>query len=82
MSFHLVLIGWFKNVVESLFMQAGRASNSMKDYNELCVQISGDLRRHSDREPPRTVFSKGFSTAANMPGHEYAGCLLVMLISF
>ena len=82
---HLVLIGWFKNVVESFFVQAGRASNGVKkDYNKLCVQISGDLRRHchSDCELPRTVFSKGFSTAANMPGHEYTGCLLVMMISF
>ena len=54
----------------------------MKGYSKLCVQISGDLRRHSDRELPCTVFSKGVSTAANMPGHEYTGCLLVMLISF
>ena len=73
---HLVLIGWFKNVVESFFMQAGRASNGvLKAYNKLCFQISGDLRRHSDRELPCTAFSRGFSTAANMPGNECTGWL-------
>jgi hypothetical protein len=46
------------------------------------VDISLQLKRHSDRDLPRMCFSKGFSTAVNLPGHEYAGCLIVMLISF
>jgi len=79
---HLVLIGWFKTVVESFFKQAGKGSIAVKDYNALCVDISLQLKRHSDRDLPRVCFSKGFSTAANLPGHEYAGCLIVMLISF
>ena len=79
---HLVLIGWFKTVVESFFKQAGKGSVAVKDYNALCVDISLQLRRHSDRDLPRMFFSKGFSTAAYLPGHEYAGCLIVMLISF
>jgi hypothetical protein len=81
---HLVLIGWFKTVVESFFKQAaaGKGSIAVKDFNALCVDISLQLKRHSDRDLPRVCFSKGFSTAANLPGHEYAGCSIVMLISF
>jgi hypothetical protein len=45
--------------------------------------INQCLSRQSDRDVLSTKTRKGFSsTASNIPGHEYAGCLFVMLISF
>jgi hypothetical protein len=37
--------------------------------------------RKSDRDLPRTNFPKGFSTGANLMGHEIPGCLLVKLFA-
>jgi hypothetical protein len=78
---HLVLIGWFKNVVDSFFIQIGRNSDKAKTYNTLLFDINQCLGWQSDRNVPFTKITKGFSTTANIPGHEYAGCLFVMLAS-
>ncbi|KAI2500694.1 hypothetical protein MHU86_13777 [Fragilaria crotonensis] len=77
---HLVLIGWFKYVVESFFAQAGKNSIAVQKYVTLCHDIGLQLDRQSDRNVPRTSF-RDFSTASNIPGNEYAGCLFIMLIS-
>jgi hypothetical protein len=77
---HLVLIGWFKYVVESFFAQAGKNSIAVQKYITLCHDIGLQLDRQSDRDVPRTSF-RDFSTASNIPGNEYAGCLFIMLIS-
>ncbi|KAI2493083.1 hypothetical protein MHU86_21467 [Fragilaria crotonensis] len=39
------------------------------------------LSRQSDRDVPRTNFSRGFSSGSNLMGHEMAGCLLVKLFA-
>lgn len=79
---HLILIGWFKNVVDSFFIQIGKDSDKAHQYDTLLMDINQCLGRHSDRDVPSTTTKKGFSSTANIPGHEYAGCLFVMLISF
>lgn len=79
---HLILIGWFKNVVDSFFKQIGKDSEYAQRYNTLLLDINQCLARQSDRDVPSTNATKGFSSTANIPGHEYAGILFVMLISF
>ena len=79
---HLILIGWFRNVVDSFFIQIKKDSVLAKKYDTLLLDINKWLRRQSDRNVPSTSTKKGFSSTANIPGHEYAGCLFVMLISF
>ena len=79
---HLVLIGWFRNVVDSFFIQIGKDSVKAHLYDTLLHDINHCLGRQSDRDVPSTSTQKGFSSTANIPGHEYAGCLFVMLISF
>jgi hypothetical protein len=79
---HMVLLGWFKYAIESFFVQAGsQTGETVKSYNTLCNNIGRQLQRQSDRKVPRTMFRKGFSTTPNLKGHEYRGCLLVILIS-
>ena len=79
---HLILIGWFKNVVDSFFIQIGKDSDKARQYDTLLQDINQCLSRQSDHDVPSTNTRKGFSSTANIPGHEYAGCLFVMLISF
>jgi hypothetical protein len=77
---HLVLLGWFKYVVESFFHQIG-GGKSAENYIALCRSIALQLSRQSDRDFPRTT-TNDFSTCSNIPGHEYTGILLIMLIAF
>jgi hypothetical protein len=79
---HLILIGWFRNVIDSFFIQISKDSVPSKKYDTLLLDINKWLRRQSDRNVPSTSTKKGFSSTAKIPGHEYAGCLFVMLISF
>ena len=77
---HLILLGWFKYCMESFVGQAGGAKNgACALYDDLCANVGKGLMRQSDREVPRTNFPNGFSTVANLKGHEVVGCLVVML---
>ena len=76
-----MLLGWFKYVVKSFFKQIGHNGVACKKYVRLCHSIASQLGRQSDRDIPRTT-TNDFSTAANIPGHEYAGILLIMLLAF
>jgi hypothetical protein len=60
-------------------MQLSRSLS--KPILKLCNNIGIQLQQHSDRNVPCTMFRKGFSTTANLKGHEYYGWLLVILIS-
>ena len=79
---YLILIGWFRNVVHSFFIQITKDSVLAKKYDTLLLDINQCLGQQSDCDVPSTSSKKGFSSTANIPGHEYAGCLFVMLISF
>ncbi len=79
---HLISLGWFKYCLEAFSAQAGgTGSVGLKQYDRLCAIIGQCLTRQSDRDLPRTNFSKGFSSGANLMGHEIAGCLLVKLFA-
>ncbi|KAI2495582.1 hypothetical protein MHU86_18941 [Fragilaria crotonensis] len=77
---HLVLLGWFK--MSSILFQANwKGLESARRFDILMLDISNRLSRQSDRVVPKTTVTKGFTSGANIPGHEYAGCIFVMLIS-
>ena len=79
---HLVSLGWFKYCLEAFSAQAGgRTSLALKKYDSLCASLGKRLSRHSDRDLPRMNFPKGFSSGANLMGHEITGCLLVKLFA-
>jgi Plavaka transposase len=80
---HLISLGWFKYCLEAFCTQAGgKNSLALKQYDSLCASIGKRLSRHSDRDLPRIEFPKGFSSGANLMGHEVTGCLLVKLFAF
>jgi hypothetical protein len=82
---HLITLGWFKYCLESFSRQAGakkgKKSGALERYDALCAEIGSAMVRRSDRDLPRTNFPKGFSTGANLMGHEIPGCLLVKLFA-
>ena len=79
---HLILIGWFRNVVDSLFIQITKDSVLAEKYDTLMLDINQCLGRQSDHNVLSTSTKKGFSSTANIPGYKYAGCLFVILILF
>jgi hypothetical protein len=82
---HLITLGWFKYCLESFSRQAGakkgKKSGALERYDALCAEIGSAMVRRSDRDLPRTNFPNGFSTGANLMGHEIPGCLLVKLFA-
>jgi hypothetical protein len=78
---HLISLGWFKYCLQAFAAQAGPTSQALKEYDKLCSRLGETLSRQSDRDVPRTKFPRGFSSGANLMGHEMAGCLLVKLFA-
>ena len=78
---HLISLAWFKYCLQAFSAQAGPKSQALKDYDVLCAKLGCTLSRQSDRDVPRTNFSRGFSSGSNLMGHEMAGCLLVKLFA-
>ena len=79
---HLVSLGWFKYCLEAFSTQAGGPTSlALRKYDRLCASLGRRLSRHSDRDLPRMNFPKGFSSGANLMGHEFTGCLLVKLFA-
>ena len=81
-TLHLVLLGWFKYVIEAFVAQAGAHSNTIQQYDSLCARVGDALCRQSDRDMPRTHFPSGFCATSNFMAEEMPGCLLVMLFTF
>ena len=79
---HLISLGWFKYCLDAFCAQAGGSTSfALKQYDSLCASIGKRLSRHSDRDLPRINFPNGFSSGANLMGHEITGCLLVKLFA-
>ena len=74
----LISLGWCKYCLEAFSAQTGgTGSVGLKQYDWLCAIIGKCLTRQSDRDLPCTNFPNGFSSGANLMGHEIEGCLLV-----
>ena len=79
---HLISLGWFKYCLEAFSDQAGQPGTvAVGKYDSISATIGQRLARQSDRDVPRTNFQKGFSSGANLMGHELTGCLLVKLFA-
>jgi hypothetical protein len=77
----LISLGCFKYCLEAFSAQAGPKLFALKQYHMLCANLGIRLSRQSDRNIPQINFTKGFSSASNLMGHEMAGCLLVKLFA-
>lgn len=74
---HGVLLGLFKYVRDCFFAQLGKDSATAREINALAQEVGKLLHRQSDRNKPRTKFSKGILKGKLM-AKEYGGVLLVM----
>jgi hypothetical protein len=74
---HAILLGIFMYVRDCFFEQIGPTSQAAKDMNGLARNIGVSLARQSDRDKPRTKFSRGIDKGKLM-AKEYTGVLLIM----
>ena len=79
---HPISLGWFKYCLDAFTCQAGgrkgQKSIALQHYEGLCATIGQLMARQSDRDLPRTTFPKGFSSGANLMGHEVPRCRLLV----
>jgi hypothetical protein len=74
---HWLQIGKFKYARNNFFAQAGEQSALGNKIDALCVSLGTLFARQSDRDLPRTRFSKG-TKKGKLQGHEMTGLLLIM----
>ena len=78
---HVILLGHYKRLLAIAFDQIGTpSSKAYTAVTNLCIMMGKILQRQSDCNVPRTNFSNGFSSGANLMGYEIPGCLLVLLL--
>ena len=75
---HALLLGIFKYVRDCFFQQIGPTSKLADEVNSLAQQCGQYLSRQSDRNLPKTRFSKG-TRKGKLMAKEYPGILLCML---
>lgn len=78
---HLVDIGKYGYLRDNLFAQLGKGTMISKLIDEIATTIGILLKRQSDKDLPRTTFSKGVKGGKVM-AHEMTGILLVLLGAF
>ena len=76
---HWIQLGQFKYIREMFFDQTGNNTNLSRGINVISQTVGILLKRQSDRELPRTKFSKGAKTGKLM-AHEMTGMMLVMAV--
>ena len=74
---HQILLGIFKYLKEEFFNQLGKDSALAEEINSLCTMIGSLLKRQSDRDLPKTSFSKGINKGKLM-GKEMSGVILLL----
>jgi hypothetical protein len=75
---HAILLGMFKYMNECFFVQIGKTSQLADDINALAQKYGKLLHRQSDRDMPKTKFSKGIHKGGKIMAKEYTGVLLIM----
>lgn len=77
---HWILLGMYKYSRLSLFEQTGKTSILSTNLNALAINMGFLFQRQSDRERPRTSFSKGVKQGKLMghdDGHDVgSGCVV------
>lgn len=76
-SLHWCNLGQFKYIRGMFFFQTGKDSKLSDRINEVACQIGLLLLRQSDRDMPRTKFSKGIKKG-KLQGHEMTGLMVVL----
>ena len=74
---HAILLGLFKYLQETFFVNMGEYSQLAEDINALAKMCGKLFTRQSDRNFPKTNFSKGIRKGKLM-GVEYRGVLLLI----
>ena len=75
---HWIQLGMFKYARSSFFDQTGVKSELSKTINLIATQMGYLFQRQSDREYPRTKFTKGVQKGSLM-AHEMTGVILVLI---
>ena len=78
---HWLNIGKFGYTRNNLFDQLGKDSKLQKAFNTVCTSVGMLMSRQSNRDMPRTQFTKGVQ-AGKMTGHEMSGVLLTIAGAF
>ena len=74
---HWIQLGQFKYTRESFEDQVGKKSKLNERVNKVAQHIGMLLQRQSDRNMPRTTFSRGILTG-HLGGHEMTGMMLLL----
>ena len=74
---HAILLGIFMYTRDCFFDQMGKTSVTARNMNGLSRKVGLLLARQSDRDKPRTKFSRGIHKGKLM-AKEYTGVLLIM----
>lgn len=77
---HWIELGWYKYTRANLFYQLGPTSILGAKINACCMHLGYLFKHQSDRNLPRTTFSKGVKKGKLM-GHEMSGMMLVLLVT-
>ena len=78
---HWLDIGKFKYTRENLFNQLGESSELGRQFNTVMASVGFLFARQSNRDMPRTMFTKGLNKG-KLQGHEMSGLMLVAAASF
>lgn len=74
---HTIYLGLFMRTRDSFFGQVGSTSETTKELDGLAMEYGELLSRHSERDMPKTKFSKGI-TGGKIMAKEYEGVLLLL----
>jgi hypothetical protein len=75
---HAILLGMFKYMNECFFVQIGKTSQLADDINALAQKYGELLHHQSNRDMPKTKFSKGIHKGGKIMAKEYTSVLLIM----
>ena len=76
-TLHQLQLNLFGNTRENFFDQTGQSSQLAREINSLITLMGEHLKRQSDRDLPRTSFSRDAQSGILM-GHEMVGLIVVM----
>lgn len=76
---HHVLLGIFSMAAKCFWRKLGKDSRLAADLDSLCTEYGTMYQRQSDRDLPKTHFSKGIRHGTKIMAQEHTGVLLLML---
>jgi hypothetical protein len=77
---HLIQLGWIKYAIEEFYNNV-LTGEAKKFLDRITAAVSGAMQRQSDRDFPHLKFPCALSKYKQLHAHEYAGCLLILVIA-